>query len=249
MSVADASSGRGQVFEPGSRLITAIDVPDQASADALVARLGEADWLKIGLELFIAGGPELVRGFVSRGYRVMLDLKLHDIPATVARATARAAALGVELLTLHASGGREMLAAAVQAAREAQAAAPQRAPMRLLAVTLLTSLGDGDLDAVGLIGPAEALVARQTAMAVASGCDGVVASPREVARLREAVPERFLIVTPGIRLASASADDQKRTSTPAEARAAGADLLVCGRPIRDARDPVAVADAIRAQIA
>lgn len=233
-------------FEPGSRLIAALDVPDRASADALVARLGDAvDWVKIGLELFIAAGPAIVRDYAAR-YRVMLDLKLHDIPATVGRAVSRAAALGAELLTVHAGGGWDMLAAAVRAAREAGQGARR---LRVLAVTVLTSLDDADLSAAGLSGPVDELVLRRAILADAAGCDGVVASPREAARLRGKVPGSFLLVTPGIRPAGAAHDDQKRVTTPGEARAAGADLVVCGRPIRDAADPAAMARAIAAELA
>lgn len=238
----------GPGFAPGSRLIAALDVPDRASADALVARLGGAvDWLKIGLELYVATGPDIVRDYAAAGHRVMLDLKLHDIPATVARATERAAALGAELLTVHAAGGRAMLRAAVDAAHAARRADGRR--LRILAVTVLTSLDETDLDEAGLTGPAAALVMRRAELAAQAGCDGVVASPHEALRLRAAMPGSFLIVTPGIRPAGASTDDQKRVSTAAAARAAGADLIVCGRPIRDAADPAAAARALITELA
>jgi orotidine-5'-phosphate decarboxylase len=239
-------------FEPGSRLIAALDVPDRASADALVARLGgSVDWLKIGLELFVAAGPDLVRDYAAAGHRIMLDLKLHDIPATVGRAAAQAAALGAELLTVHAGGGRAMLRAAADAARAGASGAAGSATRRLhiLAVTVLTSLDETDLQEAGLAGPTDALVLRRAELAAQSGCDGVVASPHEAERLRRAMPPGFLIVTPGIRPAGASADDQKRVSTAAVARAAGADLVVCGRPIRDAADPAAAARALIAELA
>lgn len=237
----------GQPFVPGSRLIAALDVPDRASADALITRLGGAvDWLKIGLELYVATGPDIVRDYAAAGHRVMLDLKLHDIPATVARATERAAELGAELLTVHAAGGRTMLRAAVDAAH---AAAHAGRRLRILAVTLLTSLDEADLVEAGLLGPADALVLRRAELAAQAGCDGVVASPHEAMRLRAAMPRDFLIVTPGIRPAGASTDDQKRVSTAAAARAAGADLVVCGRPIRDAADPAAAARALIAELA
>ena len=237
-----------QGFAPGSRLIAALDVPDRASADALVARLGGAvDWLKIGLELYVAAGPDIVRDYAAAGHRVMLDLKLHDIPATVARATERAAALGAELLTVHAAGGRAMLRGAVEAAHQAAHAGGRR--LRILAVTVLTSLDETDLVEAGLQGPADALVMRRAELAAQAGCDGVVASPHEALRLRTAMPGDFLIVTPGIRPAGASTDDQKRVSTATAARAAGADLVVCGRPIRDAADPAAAARALIAELA
>ncbi len=235
-------------FVPGSRLIAALDVPDRASADALVARLGGVvDWLKIGLELYVATGPDIVRDYAAAGHRVMLDLKLHDIPATVARATERAAELGAELLTVHAAGGRAMLRAAVDAAHASGHAGGRR--LRVLAVTVLTSLDEADLVEAGLLGPADALVLRRAELAALAGCDGVVASPHEALRLRAAMPGDFLIVTPGIRPAGASTDDQKRVSSAAAARAAGADLVVCGRPIRDAADPAAAARALIAELA
>ncbi|WP_428264104.1 orotidine-5'-phosphate decarboxylase [Haliangium sp.] len=235
-------------FDPGSRLIAALDVPDRVSADDLLTRLGDAvDWVKLGLELFVAEGPGLVRDLASAGRRIMLDLKLHDIPATVSRATARAAALGAELLTVHASGGEAMLRAACEAAKVAEEAHGGR--LRILAVTVLTSLDEADLVATGAAGPLDSLVARRAELAVTAGCDGVVASPHEAARLRALVPEHFLIVTPGVRPSGADANDQKRVMTPTAARAAGADLVVCGRPIRDAADPAAAARAIAAELA
>ena len=237
-------SAGGASFDPGNRLIAALDVEDRAAAEALVARLdGAAGWLKIGLELFIATGPDIVRDHVAAGRRIMLDLKLHDIPATVERAVARAAALGAELLTVHAGGGRAMLAAAARASR----AAGTRRP-RILAVTVLTSLDERDLAEVGARGPLEELVVRRARLAADAGADGVVASPREAAVLRAALPADFLIVTPGVRPAGAAAGDQKRVLTAGEARAAGADLVVVGRPIRDAADPAAAARAIAAEL-
>lgn len=236
-------------FEPGNRLIAALDVASREEAYALAACLGgAASWLKIGLELFMAAGPDIVRDFVARGERIMLDLKLHDIPATVGRAAEQASALGAELVTVHASGGRAMLKAAVGGARSAGGA--RRA--RILAVTVLTSLDAGDLGEIG-VGAGEARVEEQVMrlaeLAVSAGVDGVVASPQEVAMLRRVLPEDFLIVTPGVRPAGTSLDDQKRVMTPAAARAAGADLVVCGRPIRDAADPAAAARGIAAELA
>jgi orotidine-5'-phosphate decarboxylase len=230
-------------FSPGNRLIAALDTPSRSDADALVSALGGVpSWVKVGLELFCAEGPNVVADYARGGLRVMLDLKLHDIPETVARATARAASLGAGLLTVHASGGRAMLAAAVQAAREA-------GDTRVLAVTVLTSLDDADLDQTGCRGPVGELVRRRAELAVAAGCDGIVASPREVAAVREVVPAGFLIVTPGVRPPGAAAGDQKRVMTPRQAREAGADLVVVGRPLRDAPDPAAAARAIVAELA
>jgi orotidine-5'-phosphate decarboxylase len=223
----------------GNRLIAALDTPSGADADALVARLaGVPSWWKLGLELFCAEGPALVERYVRRGLAVMLDLKLHDIPETVARATARLAGLGAGLLTVHAAGGRAMLEAAARA----------KGATRLLAVTVLTSLDDADLTAIGAVPPVADLVLRRAALAIAAGCDGVVASPHEVAAIRAIAPPEFLIVTPGVRPAGAASGDQKRVMTPGEARAAGADLVVVGRPLRDAADPAAAARAIIAEL-
>src|SRR4051812_21955748 len=158
----------------------------------------------------------------------MLDLKLHDIPETVARATSRVAELGAGLLTVHAGGGRAMLEAAVKAAGDS---------LRVLAVTVLTSLDDADLHDIGAQGPIGALVERRAELAIKAGCAGVVASPHEVAAVRAIAPPGFLIVTPGVRPAGAALGDQKRVMTPKQARIAGADLVVVGRPLRDAPDP------------
>jgi orotidine-5'-phosphate decarboxylase len=229
-------------LDPGNRLIAALDVPTRADADALIGRLGGVpSWVKIGLELFVAEGPQLVRDVAARA-RVMLDLKLHDIPETVARATRQAGALGAGLLTVHAAGGKAMLEAAVRAARESGAT-------RVLAITVLTSLDDADLAAIGAVGPVADLVVRRARLAADAGCDGVVASPHELAAIRAAVGDRLLIVTPGVRPAGADAGDQKRIMTPRAARAAGADLVVVGRPLRDASDPAAAARAIAAELA
>ncbi|HEX3757672.1 MAG TPA: orotidine-5'-phosphate decarboxylase [Kofleriaceae bacterium] len=227
-------------FDPGNRLIAAIDTPGRADAEQLIEQLGGVpSWIKLGLELFCAEGPSAVAHHVARGRRVMLDLKLHDIPETVGRATARVAALGAELLTVHASGGRAMLEAAVRAA----------GVLRVLAVTVLTSLDDADLALIGAQGPVRELVVRRAQLAIEAGCAGVVTSPREAAAVRAIAPPGFLIVTPGVRPAEATTGDQKRVMTPREARAAGADLIVVGRPLRDAKDPAAAARAIAAELA
>jgi orotidine-5'-phosphate decarboxylase len=224
----------------GNRLIAALDAPTRSEADALVDRLGEVpSWIKIGLELFCSEGPAIVREHVARGRSVMLDLKLHDIPETVARATAQVAQLGAGLITVHAGGGRAMLEAAVRAAGSST---------RVLAVTVLTSLDDGDLNEIGANGPVSELVRKRAELAIAAGCAGVVASPHEVAAVRAVAPGDFLIVTPGVRPAGAAAGDQKRVMTPKQARLAGADLVVVGRPLRDAPDPAAAARAIVAEL-
>ena len=230
------------VFDPGNRLIVALDVPDADAALRLASAVGQGGgWVKVGLELFVAEGPSIVRALCAAGHRVMLDLKLHDIPETVSRSMQRAATLGAELITVHAGGGARMLAAA------AAATAGTRA--RVLAVTVLTSMSDADLGAIDTRGPIEALVGRRAALAVEAGCHGVVASPQEAKSLRAALPPGFLIVTPGIRPVGGDAGDQQRIATPRAARAAGADLIVVGRPIRDAADPAATAAAMVAELA
>jgi orotidine-5'-phosphate decarboxylase len=232
-------------FDP--EVIVALDVADAAAADALRARLGgEATWLKIGLELFCAEGPPIVRKLGAAGNRVMLDLKLHDIPQTVARAVAQAGRLGAELVTVHASGGRAMLVAAAEAARGMATEAGATRP-RILAVTVLTSMDGADLAETGCAGGVEALVMQRARLAADAGCDGVVASPQEAAAIRRMAPAGFLIVTPGVRLAGAEKGDQKRVMTPGEARRAGADLVVVGRPITEADDPRGALAAIAAE--
>lgn len=221
-------------------MIAALDTPTRAAADALVGQLeGVPSWVKIGLELFCAEGPSIVRELAGRGLAIMLDLKLHDIPETVGRATANIAGLGAGLLTVHASGGRAMLEAAVKAAGD----------MRILAVTVLTSLDDSDLAQIGAMSPVAELVKKRAQLAVAAGCHGIVASPHEVAILREVVPADFLVVTPGVRPEGSPAGDQKRVMTPRQARAAGADLVVIGRPLRDSQNPAATARAIVEELA
>ena len=227
-------------FDPANRLIAAIDAPGRAEAEALIARLGGVPgWIKLGLELFCAEGPAIVADHVARGHRVMLDLKLHDIPETVARATQRIAALGAGLVTVHAGGGRKMLEAAVRAA----------GATAVLAVTVLTSLDDADLADIGARGPVADLVVHRAKLAVAAGCAGVVISPHEAAVVRAIAPPGFLIVTPGVRPAGGDLGDQKRVMTARAARSAGADLVVVGRPLHDAPDPAAAARALVAELA
>jgi orotidine-5'-phosphate decarboxylase len=233
------------MFDAGNRLIAALDVPSRDAADDLVARLDDVPRaVKVGLELFGACGPRIVEDYARRR-AVMLDLKLHDIPETVARAVARLAGLGAALLTVHAAGGRAMLEAAVTAARAA-------GETRILAVTVLTSLDDADLRSIGVAGGTLDTVLLRAKLAIAAGCHGVVASPHEVAAVRAVAPAGFLIVTPGVRppvAAPTGGDDQKRVMTPRAARQAGADLVVVGRPLRDAANPAAAARAIIADLA
>ena len=225
---------------PADRLIAALDLPSAEEAHRLVERLGAGvGFYKIGLELFAAGGAvELVRRLKGEGKRVFVDLKLFDVPATVARAVERLAALGVDFLTVH--GNQAMMEAAARA----------KGASRVLAVTALTSLDEGDLHDLGFACDVPALVASRARRALAAGLDGVVASGREAAGLRALLGARLLIVTPGIRpVANREEDDQKRVMTPAAAIRAGADYLVVGRPLRDAPDPRAAAEAVVAEIA
>jgi orotidine-5'-phosphate decarboxylase len=227
------------------QLCVALDGSDRRwLLDTAHALAGVAGWLKIGLEAFTAHGPELVREISRLGTPIFLDLKLHDIPATVRRAAANAAKCGASMMTVHVGGGREMLEAAVEGANSVGL---RPAPM-VVAVTLLTSLDRQTLDSLGLPGDPGSLVLRWARLATASGVDGVVASPREVAALRTGCGDELVVVTPGIRPAGAAADDQRRTATPAAAVRAGADILVVGRPITGSADPVAQGRAIAAEI-
>jgi len=226
-------------MDPRERLIVALDVPSLDGAQAMVALLGNAvSFYKIGYQLAFAGGLDYARKLAQSGKRVFLDLKLHDIGNTVAAGVKSVAGLGASFLTVHAHP--QVMAAAV-AAREQN--------LRILAVTVLTSLNDGDLKEAGFaIGAAE-LAARRAAQARDIGVDGLVCSPEEVANLRRIVGAGLTLVTPGIRPAGSGADDQKRVATPAVAIAAGADYLVVGRPIIAAPDPKSAAQAIIAEIA
>lgn len=227
-----------------SRIFVGIDRSDLEGARADVARLaGTGCAIKLGLEYFVANGPQGVRA-VAEGRTLFLDLKLHDIPNTVAGATRSACRVRPDFLTLHASGGMAMMRAAVTAAAEAGGAAPPR----LLAITVLTSLDAADLEACGQRGPLTDQVQRLADLAQAAGVAGVVCSPQEVAMLRRRCGPDFVLVTPGIRPAWAASGDQKRVMTPGEAIAAGADYLVIGRPITQAPDPAEALARIAADI-
>jgi orotidine-5'-phosphate decarboxylase len=231
------------MYDPRQRLIVALDVPSAAAAQKIVAAVGDsASYYKVGMQLYTAEGPKIVRDLVASGRRVFLDLKYHDIPNTVASAVREAAGLGVSMLTVHASGGGKMMCAATDAAREVNAA------LMVLAVTVLTSLDDNDLDKLGVHGRVKDQVLRLAALAIASGCQGVVASAREASELRSELDGDFAIVTPGIRLLGTDPADQARVVTPAEAIAAGATHIVVGRPITGAADPAGEARAILGQI-
>ena len=227
------------MVDPRGQLIVALDAPDMKEARRLLDALaGRVEWFKIGSQLFTAEGPAIVRAVKQSGAKVFLDLKFHDIPATVARACQAAMALGVDMLNVHALGGSAMMrAAADEAAR-----APDGARPILIAVTVLTSMGTDDLKQVGVLGPVDARALRLAGLAKDSGLDGVVASPREAGAIKEKLGERFITVTPGVRPSWAAANDQKRIATPAEALAAGADYLVVGRPIIAAPDPLSAAE-------
>ncbi len=234
MNVKDFSA-----LSPRDRLIVALDYSKATDARQLVARLDEAvSTYKIGKQLFTAEGPDLVRQLVRVGKRIFLDLKYHDIPNTVAGAVKSAAALGVSMLTVHASGGSAMLKAAVDAAAESSN------PPMILAVTVLTSLADQDLQAIGVSGRVLDQVLRLATLARNSGCDGIVASPHEASEIRRELGEGFAMVTPGVRPAGAEPGDQARVLTPAQALEAGATHIVVGRPITAAPDPVLAAEGI-----
>lgn len=204
---------------------------------------GTVRWAKVGLEMFTACGPDAVREVADLGYQVFLDLKLHDIPNTVAKAVESAAKLPIGMLTLHTCGGREMMEWAVQAQR---AHAPN---LRLLGVTVLTSMSAPGLAETGVSDSPEKQVVRLGRLAAESGLRGLVCSPLEIAPLRSVLPAEVQLVTPGIRPRDAKADDQTRIMTPADAARAGANFLVVGRPIFKAPDPVAAARAILAEVA
>lgn len=224
-------------ISPIDRIFCAIDTPQLDDALLLADLLsGEVGAIKLGKEFFTAHGPDGVRKVAALGHKIFLDLKYHDIPNTVAGAVRAANRLDCAVLTVHASGGPDMLTAAAEAAAEAGAKRP-----KIVAVTVLTSLDDGDLAAVGQAGSTSKQVLRLARLAESSGIDGVVCSPQEVALLRGEIGDDFALVVPGVRPDWAGADDQKRVMTPGEAVAAGADHLVIGRPITRAEDPVGAA--------
>ncbi|WP_440995922.1 orotidine-5'-phosphate decarboxylase [Arhodomonas sp. SL1] len=224
-------------------LIIALDFDEVAAAEALVATLPPGECrLKVGKELFLRGGPEMVGRWVAAGWEVFLDLKFHDIPNTVAGACRAAADLGVWMVNVHTLGGPAMLAAA----REAVEGARHR-PL-IIGVTVLTSHREADLERIGLNGPMDAAVGRLGGLAAEAGLDGVVCSAREAAAMRALGGDGFRRVTPGIRPSGTDAGDQARVMTPAAALAAGATDLVIGRPVTRAADPVAALAAIRAEV-
>ncbi|MCX5948494.1 MAG: orotidine-5'-phosphate decarboxylase [Cyanobacteria bacterium] len=225
--------------DPAEQIILALDRSERAEALALAAAISQLRWVKVGLELFSAAGPSVVAELRERGLRVFLDLKFHDIPATMAGACRSAARLGAELITVHACAGAEALAAA-QAGAQAGAAAAGLAPPTLLAVTVLTSWPvERFAEELAIAEPVPTYVNRLAALAASAGIGGCVCSPLEVAALRQVHPQPFRLVAPGIRPAGSATGDQARVMTPAEAIAAGASQLVIGRPISAAADPAA----------
>ncbi|MCB1735664.1 MAG: orotidine-5'-phosphate decarboxylase [Gammaproteobacteria bacterium] len=225
-------------------VIVALDFPTADEALALASRVSPTLCrLKVGKELFTSAGPALIEALVSQGFDVFLDLKYHDIPTTVAKACKAAAQLGVWMINVHASGGPRMLDAARNAIDSSQ-----HRPL-LIGVTVLTSMAQEDLEAIGVIGTPEQAVTRLALLAKRSGLDGVVCSPLEVTRLRAELGKDFLLVTPGIRPAGTDAGDQKRIMTPAMAMAAGSSYLVIGRPITQAPDPIVALQAVAAELA
>jgi orotidine-5'-phosphate decarboxylase len=230
--------------EARERLIVALDVSSAAAAQKIVAAVGEsASLYKVGKQLFTAAGPQVVRDLIASGRKVFLDLKFHDIPSTVASAIREAARLNISMVTVHASGGAKMLRAA------SEAAASSASKPLVLAVTVLTSLSDSDLQEIGMSGRVLDQTLRLAALGRENGCGGVVASAHEARQIRRMVGEGFALVTPGIRPRGGDVGDQARVVTPAEAIAAGATHIVVGRPITAAHDPAAAARQIVQEIA
>ncbi len=232
-------AGRDDIEAARDRLIVALDAPDAASAFALIDRLdGCCRWFKVGLELFVAAGPQIVEKLAASGYSVFLDLKFHDIPNTAAGAVRSAAALGAKLVTVHAAGGPAMLIAARQALADVSH------PPLLLAVTVLTSMDQRQLSLAGIDRQPAAQAELLARMGLEAGMRGFVCSPEEVERLRAICGPEAVLAVPGIRPAGAAAGDQKRIAAPADALRRGASYLVVGRPITQAADPAAAARAV-----
>lgn len=229
-------------FQVRDRLILALDVPSAEAGIRLVEKIGESvSFVKVGLELFTAAGPEFVHRLRQQGKRVFLDLKFLDIEETVRRATAQVAMMGVDFLTVHAN--RKALTAAVRGRSQVPNSA-----LKILAVTVLTNYDSQDLREMGIQHSVSDLVTARASLAAETGCEGVVASGEEPQAIRQRVGDKLVIVTPGIRPAGVETGDHARATTPAQAIAAGSDYLVVGRPIRDASDPRAAAEAILAEM-
>lgn len=222
-------NSRDTVKNARDRLIIALDFPDAAQAlNCARALSGDVSFFKIGLQLYTAAGPEIVRAVAANGAKVFLDLKLHDIPNTVAKAVAAASELGVAMLTLHLSGGRSMIEAAVASCPPA---------LLLLGVTVLTSADEAALQETGVEGSIQAQTLRLAELGATAGIRGLIASPQEVTSLREQLGDEMTIITPGVRPTWAAPHDQKRFTTPREAVRNGADYLVIGRPVTEHADP------------
>jgi orotidine-5'-phosphate decarboxylase len=229
---------------PRDRILVALDTPEPEAALALADRLsGRVGGMKVGLELYGSAGPRIVGELRERGHRVFVDLKLHDIPNTVAGAAAAVVRAGASMFTVHALGGIEMMRRACEAATEAA----EGDPPLVLAVTVLTSHDDASLERIGLAGPCRPAVERLVGLAREAGAGGIVCSPLEIEAVRGVHPSARIVV-PGIRPRGAALDDQARVATPASAVADGADFLVIGRPITRAADPAAAAEAIAAEL-
>jgi orotidine-5'-phosphate decarboxylase len=239
---------KGLMMEPRGRLIFALDVEHFAEAQKLVGLLkGHVGLFKVGKQLFTHSGPKVIDMIRNKGERVFLDLKFHDIPNTVAKAGEEATKLGSTMFTVHSMGGYEMMKGAVESSRNTAKQLNTPKPF-ILAVTILTSMDEAILEEVGIKTPLEEQVVRLARLAKRAGVSGVVASPREISLIRDHCGSNFLIVTPGVRPASAAKDDQKRTLTPGEAIRAGANYIVVGRPIKEADNPVRAADEIVEEI-
>ena len=232
---------KSPALTPRDRLIVALDFPTQAKALALVSVLADSvSTYKIGLQLYTAAGPAIVQAVAATGAKIFLDLKLHDIPNTVAKAVTAAGELGVQMLTVHLSGGAAMLKAAVEA---------KPPHLSLLGVTVLTSASQETLDEIGVASNLEDQVVRLAELGKQSGVEALITSPREVRRLRQQLGPEMTLITPGVRPSWAAADDQKRFTTPREAIDGGADYLVIGRPITAAPDPRAAVERLVAEMA
>ena len=224
--------------DPREKLIFALDVEHFSEAQEWVKILkNQVGMFKVGKQLFTHAGPKVIHMILQKGQKVFLDLKFHDIPNTVAKAGEEATKHNVTMFNLHALGGVEMMKKTVEASRAAAKSLGIPKPL-ILAVTLLTSLDEEAIKEVGIQGPIPEQVGRLAMLGQKAGVDGVVASPQEIGIIRQKCGRKFLIVTPGIRMPSSKPDDQERTLTPQEAIAAGADFLVIGRPIKDAKDPL-----------
>jgi orotidine-5'-phosphate decarboxylase len=243
------SEGREWIRELRNPIVVALDLSSASEALRLAEQLrGTVGMFKVGKQLFTAAGPDIVRQLLALGERVFLDLKYHDIPNTVARAGVEAARLGVSIFNLHALGGLEMMRATAEAVGEACQRESRPRPL-LLGVTVLTSHTRETLSEIGIDQPVEEEVIRLARLCDAAGIDGVVASPQEILPLRQAIPSPdFCLLTPGVRPTGAALHDQRRVMTPGEAIIAGASFLVIGRPITEAADPVAAAQAIADEI-